>query len=247
MENNAENKLFVKSCCTTQPVQSDYTPIGENITLSDSLECYVVGDKNAKASIIYVYDIFAKHPQAYQGCDILANSGFRVIMPDFFRGEASTEEMLKDMSSLISWILKVGSYSMLEKDFNTAKDYLTKEGFDTIFAVGFCYGGKLVMNLAGQNPFIKAGAIIHPSVVEPSELDNCKVPIIMLPAHDDPDMLPVYEALKKKPFGDQCYHQRFDDMKHGWCSSRGDWANPTVAARANEAFTIVVNRFRDMV
>ncbi|PVU84957.1 hypothetical protein BB560_007204, partial [Smittium megazygosporum] len=248
MGNDNGDHPLISACCNTQPIQAEYTPVGKKFTLGSDLECYIVGDKHAKASIIYIYDIFAKHPNAYQGCDILANSGFRVIMPDWFRGDVVTMEMLQDKDRFTQFIQTKGNYAVMEKDINAVKDYLMeKEGFSSIFSIGFCWGAKIVMNIADKNPFIKGGALVHPSLLEHSDFVNCKVPIILLPSMNEYDMAPEYETLKAKPFGHKCFHQRFEDMTHGWCAARGEWNNPLVAARANEAFTIVVKNFKALI
>lgn len=46
------------------------------------------------------------------------------------------------------------------------------------------------------------------------------VPMLIMPAGDDPDHTPLKEVLDTKPFGDKCEYRRFDDMHHGFCSAR---------------------------
>lgn len=49
-----------------------------------------------------------------QFCDILAKEcGYKVVMPDFFRGEPWTDEKMGDMQALIAWIGKVGSIEVV--------------------------------------------------------------------------------------------------------------------------------------
>ena len=68
---------------------------------------------------------------------------------------------------------------------------------------------------------ISAGALLHPSLLTPEDIAATQAPLLLLPAGNDPDMLPFMEELKKKPFGAQCGHHRFEEQQHGW-SVRGD-------------------------
>ncbi|OMJ27621.1 putative AIM2 family protein [Smittium culicis] len=235
---------FIQQCCDTPPVQAEYTPIGQKFNLKDDLECYITGDKDSKAAIIYIYDIFCLHPNAYQGADILAKSGYRVIMPDFLRNDPPTMEMLGDGAAFMSYIKRKGTYDVLKPDFEAVKNYLNStEKIDRIFLIGFCWGAKMVMNLSAHDSSYKGGALVHPSLLELSDFESAQAPMIILPSKDERDFTQDYKVLQSKPFADLCYMQVYDDMIHGWCAARGEWADAHVASRANEAFRAVVQGF----
>ncbi|OMJ09244.1 putative AIM2 family protein [Smittium culicis] len=235
---------FIQKCCDTPPVQAEYTPIGQKFNLKDDLECYITGEKGSKAAIVYIYDIFCNHPNAYQGADILAKSGYRVIMPDFMRNDPVTVEMLSDNDAIMRKVMRIGTYDVLKPDFEAVKNYLTStEKIDTIFLAGFCWGAKMVMNLSAHDSSYKGGALFHPSLMELSDFENAQAPMIILPSKDERDFTEDFKVLKSKPFGDLCYMQVYDDMIHGWCSARGEWSDAHIASRANEAFRAVVQGF----
>lgn len=51
-----------------------------------------------------------------QFCDVLANHcGYRVVMPDFFRGEPWSPEKMTptDMPALMEWVGKVGTIDVV--------------------------------------------------------------------------------------------------------------------------------------
>jgi dienelactone hydrolase len=49
----------------------------------------ITGPPDAKAAVVFVYDIFGPAPQILQGADRLAaHTASLVVMPDFFEGEA---------------------------------------------------------------------------------------------------------------------------------------------------------------
>lgn len=47
-----------------------------------------------------------------------------------------------------------------------------------------------------------------------------KVPMLIMPSHDEPDLTPLKEVMEKKEFGSKCIFHRFDDMHHGFCAAR---------------------------
>jgi dienelactone hydrolase len=74
-----------KACCTIPPVQTHgYEPKGTYETFED-MQVYTIGHPGHK-TIICIFDIFGFYPQVLQGADLLAALGFRVLVPDFFRG-----------------------------------------------------------------------------------------------------------------------------------------------------------------
>lgn len=90
-------------CCTSAgKVESNYKPKGEltygKVTKSHDLTIYEAPyDESNKPNklLICAYDIFGFHPNTKEVCDLLAttaDSGFRVILPDFYRGDYWSEE-----------------------------------------------------------------------------------------------------------------------------------------------------------
>ncbi|PWA02748.1 hypothetical protein BB558_001101 [Smittium angustum] len=239
---------FIEACCNTPPVQAEYTPIGKTFKLKDDLDCYVVGNPNSKAAIIYLYDIACLHPNAYQGCDIFAKSGFRVFMPDFLRSDPTLPLIKSDLGKILELIERKGTYEYLEGDFDITKNHIKNvEGFQSVALVGFCWGTKMAMQLSAHDTFYKAAALIHPSLLELSDFENVQCPIVILPSKDERDFTKDFAVINAKSFGNLCYQQRFDDMKHGWCAARGEWSNPHIASRSNEAFSIVMSRFHQIL
>lgn len=84
---------LTKACCTLPPVTSDYTPPGTTIDIGD-LPVYETIPNNSKKLLICVYDIFGVHENIRQVSETLALAGFRVVIPDFFRGKPITKEIM---------------------------------------------------------------------------------------------------------------------------------------------------------
>ena len=85
ISNSKPTMSLTKPCCTLPAVESDYVATGKEVQLGDMI-IYETGDATSKRLLISVYDIFGFHPNSKQLCDKIGQTGFRVIMPDFFRG-----------------------------------------------------------------------------------------------------------------------------------------------------------------
>jgi dienelactone hydrolase len=81
-----------KACCTLPPVESNYEPKGTISTLDGGLEVYETGVVDSERLLLCTYDIFGFHPVTKQFCDKLGSAGYRVVMPDYFRGQAFSLE-----------------------------------------------------------------------------------------------------------------------------------------------------------
>ena len=106
-------------------------------------------DGRSKKGIVYIPDIFGPLPNAFHGADILAEKGFLVVMPDFFRGgEWSLDDFPpKDgfggepFQNFINGL----QYADLKDRIERAVAILHALGATSIGAVGFCWGGNLAM------------------------------------------------------------------------------------------------------
>ncbi|KAG2227850.1 hypothetical protein INT45_002088 [Circinella minor] len=239
----------LKSCCTIAPVDSTYQPVGtvENVGIHE-LPTYIVGPKDAKKAIVVLYDIFGLHNNTKQFCDVLANNcGYKVVMPDFFRGEPYKHEWMGDVDRLMTWIHKVGSLEVIQPQVEVVRQWLQEQGVVQGGLVGFCWGAKISVQLTALDSFFGGASLIHPSFVDVKDAENAGAPILALPSQNEPDMTEYMEVLAKKPFGDKCHHQRFDDMHHGFAAARGDWSDELNKKRATEAIQLTANFFRSVL
>jgi len=123
------NRFFKMSmseaCCTLPPVTSNYKPVGTKLTIGD-IEVYKVGEPSSKAALIGCYDIFGFHDNTFQVCDILAQHGYFVVLPDFFRAKPWSLDNFppKDFSELADWAFVKHSWTKVHKDINTVLDAL---------------------------------------------------------------------------------------------------------------------------
>ncbi|OLY81725.1 putative AIM2 family protein [Smittium mucronatum] len=240
----SENVTLASACCNRPPAVIEYTPKGEMFHLKNGLRCYITGSKDSKAAIIHSYDIFNYHPNAFHAADIFADAGFRVIMPDMFRDHPVRMEMMGDRQKIMDRLNAVGTFDNLYDDYKAVKEYLVKdEGFDKLLLAGHCWGSCMSMRFSAHDADFLGAALFHPSLVNSADFYNIQCPVILQPSMEDPDWSVEYKAITEKPFGKLCYYQRFDDMYHGWTSGRGEWYDPYIKKRADEAFANAIRGF----
>ncbi|KAJ2559232.1 hypothetical protein EV175_000429 [Coemansia sp. RSA 1933] len=233
---------FVAACCNTPPVQAEYKPTGETTKIGD-MDYYFAGEKGAKQGILFCYDVFGLHANSLQVADILGRSGFRVLMPDFLRGDPITAEKMAGGQWISEFKEKRAKWENNRDMFAAAMEILRAEGVESIGAVGFCWGAKLAIRaLAESGPCaVKSSVLIHPSMLEKEDFEEAAGPVLLLPTKDEPDFSEFFAIAKAKPFGDVSYHERFENQIHGFCAARGDFANPEVVGDVNKAIKLTVD------
>jgi len=217
---------------------------------TQGLSIYQVGAEDSSACVIVFYDIFGSNGgRTRQVCDELAEAGFLVLLPDFFRGPGWDP---KDMppkggfDSIRTWIEKVGNWDTIVKPdvYDKILPYIkSKPNSKKIGAVGFCWGGKQVLRTCNSSDQLSAGIGVHASALLPEDAENVQCPIMLLPGSNDAPIDPIKEVLDKKPIGKDCVYRRFDDQVHGW-SVRGDISNPAIKAGVDECFRLVHEFFK---
>ena len=211
---------------------------------------YVVSKPGATAGLIVAYDIFGFQGQSRirQVCDQLAEAGFFVILPDYYRGQQWTPEKMESQgfAGLMKFIPQFPWKGALETDFAAALALVKKQPtVKKIGTVGFCWGAWIACRgaISGE---ISAVYNAHPSVhVEQSfggsETDIAKLvkcPVMQDTAGGDKDTYKeggdFFKALQAHPFGEHCVTRDFPDMAHGW-TTRGDLSDPKIAAGVAKA------------
>ena len=246
--------MTTKACCDGGlPCRSHGSePGGKVIELESfagkpALPCYEIGEGDK--AVIAVYDIFGftENKRTRLVCDQIANAGYRVILPDFYRGtdvlkEFGTFPPAGGIEEVVSWVNRVAPFDSVVKEVNeVVVKHLQGKGAKAIGMVGFCWGGKIVM-LPSTSDNIKAGVGIHPSFLEPADCEKVTSPQMFLPAGNDPPIDPIWEGLSKKPFFSKCFKKVFTEMVHGW-SLRADMKDLIQGPQADEAIKLAIQHF----
>jgi len=198
-------------------------------------------------AIIVVYDIFGMMPQAKHVCDRLASQGFRVMMPDLYRGDAWSLDLFSssDGSIFSNWLGKY-DFVKVNSDLETCRNSLVQSGAEKIGTIGFCWGGSIVMQTCSTNERYQAAGAVHPSFISSEMAATVQCPFIFLPTKDDAKaMTGIKEAMDKTQFGATSVYKTFDTMHHGFCMGRGDLNVPEQAAAVTEAIHLLTTFFND--
>jgi dienelactone hydrolase len=117
-------------------------------------------------------------------------------------GDAKTADNPKDAGALSGSVMK--NPADMESRFNAAREQLAKQASvnpQHIGAVGFCFGGAVVLNMARAGANLAAVAVFHallgPNTPAPAP-GTVKAKVLILNGADDPFVKrEQYEALKK--------------------------------------------------
>jgi dienelactone hydrolase len=232
-----------EECYTIPPFTSDYTPNGENVNL-DGMNVYITGKDNSN-TLIAVYDIFGYHNNTLQFCDVLSQAGFRVVVPDFFYGNPFNADNMDDRDKRREWNRNAGSWDKTRSTIVMVIDYLKQHYNVESFGIfGLCWGGKIaVYSSQDKSLGFKGAALIHPSRTEDDDAKTVKIPLLVMPSKNEPDLTNFVNNL---PDGvkERSEHYRFDDMQHGFCGARGDMNDRNMVKRIYEANMHVQNFFK---
>ncbi|KAI5349689.1 hypothetical protein L3X38_002578 [Prunus dulcis] len=219
-------------CCSNPPTLNPSSGSGHVEKLC-GFNSYVTGSPDSKLAILLVHDAFGyEAPKARKLADKIAAAGFIVVLPDFFNGDPFDG----NLASLPVWIKAHG----VDKTIGDAKpviEALKSKGVSAIGAVGFCWGGKGVVELAKYD-FIQAAVLCHPSFVTVDDIKAVKVPISVLGAEIDqlspPEVVKQFEEVLSAKPEIKSHVKIFPKVVHGWTLRYNDEDEAAVKA-AEEA------------
>eukprot|EP01043_Picozoa_sp_COSAG02_P064512 COSAG02_NODE_9454_length_2211_cov_1.458807_3_plen_301_part_00 len=125
---------------------SEHVGDGKNERLGD-MDVYVVGKPTGGKAIILIYDIHGVSVQCRHNCDMLAQAGFLVVMPDLFRGSGRSDPNFQ----------RPEAEAVDREILNTVVPFVRSKGGKQLGIVGFCFGGAAAMRLAGTGVFAACG------------------------------------------------------------------------------------------
>jgi len=243
-----------QACCSIPPVSSNYNPKGSFIKLGGFDKVYVTGEKGDTA-LVTVYDIFGFKPQTQQGADILASQlKAQVFMPDFFEpsppfpGEKfppQTDEAKQELQDFF------GGPASPPKSVSKLLDFaktLKGDGFKFVGALGFCWGGKVVI-LAGSDEGtpLDAISIVHPAMLSAGDAEKLQVPLGIYSSGDESEEEhnKIVDIIAKKPFATKNDSKYWSNMFHGWAAARADLDNKENKTEFEALYSTVVKFFKN--
>ncbi|KAI0320497.1 Alpha/Beta hydrolase protein [Amylostereum chailletii] len=241
---------FCEHC--TQGVRHEGTPEGTYETIGD-IKTYVAkptADFPKNKAVLFLTDVFGLElPNNLLLIDDFAKNGFQVYAPDLFEGDPAPAEMMVAGKpfDLMAWFPN-HSPEHTGKRVRAVIAGLKEQGIDEFAATGYCYGGRLVFDLAFDG-LIKVAASSHPSLLQLEDIDKyattAKAPLLINACEVD-GQWPKEKQDKAnevlKNFAPGFSQPYFAGCTHGF-SVRGDLNDPKVKAGKEGAFKNTVEWF----
>ncbi|CAN1807357.1 unnamed protein product [Linum perenne] len=234
-------------CCDNPPTLNPSSGSGHLEKLG-GLDSYVTGSPDSKSAVILISDVYGF---CYALCrklaDKIAAAGYFVVVPDFLYGDPYVPDNAE--RGIYVWIKDHAA----AKGFEDAKpviESLKSKGVTAIGAAGFCWGAKVVVELA-KGSYINAGVLLHPSFVTVDDIKEVKTPLAVLGAEFDnlspPALLKQFEEVLA------ANHEQVDGsvkifpgVSHGWTVRYNDEEKEVVKA-ADEAHNDMLEWFAKYV
>lgn len=207
------------------------------MTTVDDLPMYHVG--SSEKCVIWNYDIFGfDGGRTKQLADLLAEEGFMVIMPDFFRG---TWQDPKE-PGVVEFAMEHTNWKKLIVDWeNKILPFARDKGATRFGCIGTCWGTYMVIRESSYD-CMKVGVSMHPSHTalsgllgekEKDLLCCVKCPQLFMPAGNDAAETKP-EGLGQQVLGNKLTIIEFNDMMHGW-TTKGDMSDAKVNRDVHKA------------
>ncbi|KAJ7609045.1 dienelactone hydrolase endo-1,3,1,4-beta-D-glucanase [Roridomyces roridus] len=241
---------FCKDCF--KGVTHDGTPEGK-VEKIGGIETYVATpsvDYPKDKVVLFLTDIFGLPlVNAKLLADDYARNGFKTVIPDYLNGDPiPVEAMEAGTFDIGKWFPNHGA-DKTRPSLDAVINALKAEGVTTFAAVGFCFGGRYVFDLAFDN-VIKVGATAHPSLLQvPADLEkyvaSSKAPLLINSCTTD-TQFPIESQAKAdeifKGFEPGYKREYFEGCTHGF-AVRGDLSDPKVKAGKEGAFKATIEWF----
>jgi dienelactone hydrolase len=184
--------LLFYSCSEADKQQTDLTE-QEVIYTSDSttLKGFLVYDNNIKGKrpgVLVVHEWWGLNDYARKRARMLAELGFTALALDMY-GDGKTADHPEDAQKFAGAIFN--NVKMGEERFLAAYDFLKdQETVDpnNIAAVGYCFGGAVVLHMARIGMDLKAVASFHGGIqaITPAEEGKVNAFVLVCNGADDP-------------------------------------------------------------
>lgn len=205
------------------------------------LDTYIASIGTTDKCILMIHDIFGwKFNNSRLLADIYAKQlNATVYLPDFFGGEVIINDLLDpeknkhfDVMAFFGRNAKEIRFPEMQKVVKELSTDYSKLG-----AVGFCYGGWAVLQLAAKEnqPGVSFISTAHPSSTTPAEITSTTLPVQFLIPEYDPQFTSELRSLANEQaqltFGE---YVDFPGVAHGF-AVKGDPSNEVQRAALEKA------------
>ncbi|TFK71962.1 dienelactone hydrolase endo-1,3,1,4-beta-D-glucanase [Pluteus cervinus] len=182
--------------------------------------------------------------------DYAINNNVKVIIPDYYNGDPVPWEAVLPSGNafhssfdLMGWLGRHGE-AETRPTLDKVLAVLKEQGITSIAAIGYCFGGRYVFDLAFEN-IISVAVATHPSLLQnPTDfekyLELAKAPLLINSCTIDSQFGLEFQAKGDEILGDGKFapgykREYFDGLIHGF-AVRGDMSDPKIKAGKEGAF-----------
>ncbi|KAJ4464481.1 dienelactone hydrolase family-domain-containing protein [Lentinula lateritia] len=207
------------------------------------------GEYQKDKVLLFLCDVFGPQlPNAQLLVDGFAKNGFKTVAPDLFEKDGLPFDVFdSEAFDLPAWFGRHGPHvarPLLHKVITALKE----QDVTTFASTGYCYGGRLVFDLAFEN-ITSASIANHPSLLKsPDDLEkyfsSSRAPLLLNTCTTDEQFPIPAQSQADVIFGDGKFapgykREYFDGCTHGF-AVRGDLSIPQVKAGKEGAFKAAV-------
>lgn len=179
--------------------------IGEEITYradSITMQGYLAYDANTEGprpGVIVVHEWWGHNEHTRNAANKLAEAGYTAFALDMY-GDGKQAEHPDDAGAFAGAVMQ--NFDGAKARFMAALEQLKNHestNRESIAAIGYCFGGGVVLNMARQGADLDAVATFHGSIgpIEPAQPGVVKARILVMNGADDPFVQPeAIEAFK---------------------------------------------------
>jgi len=238
--------------CASPAAFWDGTPKGKELKLGGYDTYVTVPESSSTKTLVFFPDVNgwdAKNTRLL--ADKFAAEGFTVAVTDFFEGDPPPlEELAKgNMEAFHAWRYKHEPEVVLPIFDKVSQALKADYGAKAIGVIGFCWGGRFVMDL-GATDKVKAVVVNHGSFVEKEQVQAVKQPVLFNASDKDQmisrEKLAVFQGIldcKKDLPSDVKF---FEGQTHGW-TVRGDVNDAKVGPAVVDAYERALQWFQKHV
>ena len=179
-----------------------------------TMKGYLVYDENIQGKqpgVLVVHEWWGQNTYVRKRARMLARLGYIALALDMY-GEGKTAQHPDDAGKFASEVMK--NFPVAKERFLAALEFLKKQPTvdpDRIAAIGYCFGGGVVLNMARQGLDLKGVASFHGSlaVVKPDQPTPIKAAVRVYNGADDKFSTPEQIVAIKKEMADQNVNFKF--------------------------------------
>ncbi len=183
--------VFIAMAVGSTPAHAKIT--GKNVEYTAggvTLKGYLVYDEGMKGKrpgLLVVHEWWGLNDYTRKRARMLAELGYTALAVDMY-GDGKTAAHPDDAGKFSSEVMK--NFDTAKARFNAAEEFLKKQPTvdpENIAAIGYCFGGGIVLNMARQGADLKAVAIFHGMLgaIKPAEPGMVKAKIRVYTGADD--------------------------------------------------------------